>query len=156
MRSSGAQDKPVGQMKNKKDGHSRKGYSSSGQNRNPSVVSDYFFIKQGETMYHYQNLESVSLRDISRCLNAAFSDYAIPVRLNEEELSGLFLASGIIWRCSSKHTGNIPISTIWIFRHEGVCCFQRKCLIREPTSRGGTIYCSLCFCFSKGRRYPPK
>ena len=46
-------------------------------------------------MYHYQNLEHVSLRDISRCLNASFSDYAIPVRLNEEELSGLFLASGI-------------------------------------------------------------
>lgn len=46
-------------------------------------------------MYHYQNLESVSLCDISRCLNAAFSDYAIPVCLNEEDLSGLFLASGI-------------------------------------------------------------
>lgn len=46
-------------------------------------------------MYYYQNLERVSLNDISQCLNATFSDYAIPIRLNEEDLTGLFLASGI-------------------------------------------------------------
>ena len=46
-------------------------------------------------MYDYQNLEHVSLQDIAQCLNAAFFDYAIPVRLSEAELSGLFLASGI-------------------------------------------------------------
>ena len=46
-------------------------------------------------MYHYQNLERVSLQDISRCLNAAFSDYAVPVHLSETDLSGLFLAGGI-------------------------------------------------------------
>ena len=51
-------------------------------------------------MYHYQNLEHVSLRDISRCLNAAFSDYSVPVRLSEVDLSGLFLASGIDRRLS--------------------------------------------------------
>lgn len=51
-------------------------------------------------MYHYQNLEHVSLRDISRCLNAAFSDYSVPVRLSEADLSGLFLASGIDRRLS--------------------------------------------------------
>lgn len=46
-------------------------------------------------MYCYQNLERVSLRDISQCLNAAFSDYAIPIHLSEAELSQFFLASGI-------------------------------------------------------------
>lgn len=54
-----------------------------------------FCGKQGETMYHYQNLEYVSLQDISGCLNAAFSDYALPVHLSEADLSGLFLAGGI-------------------------------------------------------------
>lgn len=58
------------------------------------------FGKQGGTMYHYQNLEHVSLHDISRCLNAAFSDYSLPVRLSEADLSGLFLASGIDRRLS--------------------------------------------------------
>lgn len=46
-------------------------------------------------MYYYQNLERVSFQEISRCLNAAFSDYAVPVHLSEADLSGLFLASGI-------------------------------------------------------------
>ena len=46
-------------------------------------------------MYQYQNLEKISLREISRCLNLAFSDYALPVHLSEADLSGLFLASGI-------------------------------------------------------------
>ena len=46
-------------------------------------------------MYQYQNLEKISLREISRCLNLAFSDYAIPVHLSESDLSGLVLASGI-------------------------------------------------------------
>lgn len=46
-------------------------------------------------MYQYQNLEGVSFHEISQCLNAAFSDYAIPVHLSETDLSGLFSASGI-------------------------------------------------------------
>ena len=49
-------------------------------------------------MYQYQNLEKISLREISRCLNLAFSDYALPVHLSEADLSGLFLASGIVFR----------------------------------------------------------
>ena len=51
-------------------------------------------------MYQYQNLEKTSLLEISQCLNLAFSDYAIPIHLNEGDLSRLFLASGIDRRLS--------------------------------------------------------
>lgn len=46
-------------------------------------------------MYQYSNLEGVSLREISECLNLAFSDYYVPIRLSEEELSGFFAVSGV-------------------------------------------------------------
>lgn len=51
-------------------------------------------------MYQYQDLEKTSLLEISQCLNLAFSDYAIPIHLSEEDLSRLFLASGIDRRLS--------------------------------------------------------
>ena len=46
-------------------------------------------------MYQFQNLENSSLLEISQCLNIAFSDYAIPIQLSEQDLAELFTASGI-------------------------------------------------------------
>lgn len=46
-------------------------------------------------MYQYRNLEGIPLYDICQCLNCAFSDYALPIHLNEADLSSLFAASGI-------------------------------------------------------------
>lgn len=46
-------------------------------------------------MYTYDTLEKVPLHEMARCLNLAFSDYAVPVHLEETELPGFFAASGI-------------------------------------------------------------
>lgn len=46
-------------------------------------------------MYQYQNLEGISLDDMSQCLNSAFSDYSLPICLGAKELSELFAASGV-------------------------------------------------------------
>lgn len=46
-------------------------------------------------MYDYRNLEHVSDYEFAECLNLAFSDYYIPIRLTEEELPHFFKASGV-------------------------------------------------------------
>lgn len=46
-------------------------------------------------MYTYDTLENVPFHELARCLNLAFSDYAVPVHLEETELPGFFAASGI-------------------------------------------------------------
>lgn len=46
-------------------------------------------------MYHYKNLKEVKDAETTACLNLAFSDYALPIRLTEEQLQALFSASGV-------------------------------------------------------------
>ena len=46
-------------------------------------------------MYQYKNLEGISFYEMSQCMNGAFSDYALPIHLDEWDLSDLFSASGI-------------------------------------------------------------
>ena len=46
-------------------------------------------------MYQYNHLENVSFHEMSECLNLAFSDYSLPIHLDESQLAGLFSASGV-------------------------------------------------------------
>lgn len=46
-------------------------------------------------MYQYKNLDGVALGQIAECLNLAFSDYPIPIHLNEEELGHFLAADGV-------------------------------------------------------------
>lgn len=46
-------------------------------------------------MYSYQCLQNVSYAEITQCLNLAFSDYALPLQLSEEQLQTLFTMNGV-------------------------------------------------------------
>lgn len=51
-------------------------------------------------MYQYKNLETVPFSQIAPCLNLAFSDYYLPIHLEEEEIPRFFAASGVDRKCS--------------------------------------------------------
>lgn len=46
-------------------------------------------------MYNYKCLKDSSYTEITDCLNLAFSDYALPLQLTEEQLQTHFIASGV-------------------------------------------------------------
>lgn len=46
-------------------------------------------------MYRYGTIEGLSFAALAECLNLAFSDYSIPVRLNAAALAGICKASGV-------------------------------------------------------------
>ena len=46
-------------------------------------------------MYDYKCLKDISCAEITNCLNLAFSDYALPLKLTEEQLQARFEASGV-------------------------------------------------------------
>ena len=51
-------------------------------------------------MYTYQCLACQSYTEIADCLNLAFSDYALPVQLNAEQVEAFFASSGADLRLS--------------------------------------------------------
>lgn len=55
----------------------------------------FYKERQVGELYTYDTLEQVPFHAIAPCLNRAFSDYAVPIRLEEAELPGFFAASGI-------------------------------------------------------------
>ena len=46
-------------------------------------------------MYRYEPIEGLPLAELAECLNLAFSDYYLPVRLNESALAGICKASRV-------------------------------------------------------------
>lgn len=46
-------------------------------------------------MYNYKCLKDISYAEITACLNLAFSDYALPLQMTEEQLQTRFTASGV-------------------------------------------------------------
>ena len=46
-------------------------------------------------MYRYEPIEGPPLAELAECLNLAFSDYYLPVRLNESALAGICKASRV-------------------------------------------------------------
>lgn len=46
-------------------------------------------------MYIYKSLKNISYSEIAKCFNAAFSDYAIVMQLNEEQVHKRLEMSGI-------------------------------------------------------------
>lgn len=46
-------------------------------------------------MYRYETIEGLPLTELAECLNLAFSDYYLPIRLNEDALAGICKASGV-------------------------------------------------------------
>ena len=46
-------------------------------------------------MYQYKTIEGMSVNKLAECLNLAFSDYYLPIRLNAAVLAGICKASGV-------------------------------------------------------------
>lgn len=97
-------------------------------------------------MYTYKNLENVTDSQIADCLNLAFSDYAIPIHLSEEQLRTIFNTTGVDKKLSfGAFYGNDMVG--FILNSCGV--FKgKKCLFDAgtgvvPAHRGKKVFTSL-------------